>query len=52
MTKQEESRFDEMLDAQESRGPLLGAERKEYDRLTDKWEDDNPQATTLFAEFF
>ena len=52
MTKQEESRFDEMLDAQESRGPLLGAERKEYDKLADKWEEANPQATTMFAEVF
>jgi len=52
MTRQEESRFNEMLDAQESRGPLLGAERKEYDRLAEKWDEANPQPTTMFAEFF
>ena len=37
MTQQEEDRFDELLDEQVS-GPLTMHERKECDRLADKWE--------------
>lgn len=51
MTKHQQARFSELLDAQIQRGPLLGAERAEYDRLCDQWENENPTPRTMYPEF-
>lgn len=51
MTEQQRNRFNELLDAQIQRGPLMGAERKEYDRLCDQWEEQRPSSPKMYPDF-
>ena len=51
MTQVQETRFSNLLSAQIERGPLMGQERQEYDRLADLWEQENAQPRSVYADF-